>query len=376
MYRDTHCKLKSVKDMAVINCKVMSVKDMAVLDWKIQSVKDMTVLDCKEKSVKDMAVLDCKVKSVKDMAVLDCKIKSVKDMAVLDCKVKSVKDMAVLDAAIKRGDQETVELLLANGLDVNSEDSNNNTSLLRLISGHTASGDMCSLLIQAGASVNHRNRYGESPLMLAALENNLDSLTFLCKAGADVNLKSSEEDENALSFVFHYFDSEFPVGATFECAEYLLEQGADAAYIRPRVLHKLISHGNLELLQKLISAGMGPANDATDNSMNYFYLQVASPLRSALFWGRPKIARFFLDRLFLTASDIMDHEDFRRLRQRLEPGSECSDLLNEITSQPMSLKNLTFVAVSSAIGSGPQRRDRIRQLRLPPYVKRRLFFLC
>ena len=56
---------------------------------------------------------------------------------------------------------------------------------------YNSSPDVITALLEAGASINDRNNYGDTPLMYAAQYNsNPEVITALLKAGADATIKN------------------------------------------------------------------------------------------------------------------------------------------------------------------------------------------
>ncbi|MDE0506064.1 MAG: ankyrin repeat domain-containing protein, partial [Candidatus Poribacteria bacterium] len=89
-------------------------------------------------------------------------------------------------AAVRRGDIETVKVLLAKGADTNTGDSQFGVSPLSwaALLGQT---DIAELLIRNDADVNARNRDGGTALHGAAFLGHADMAELLVRKGADVN---------------------------------------------------------------------------------------------------------------------------------------------------------------------------------------------
>ena len=85
------------------------------------------------------------------------------------------------------GSAEQIQRALADSLEVNKVDFCA-VSTLMLAAGSNKDAKVISLLLSAGASVNAKNRNGETPLIYAAEYNtNPDVLRVLLSAGAGVN---------------------------------------------------------------------------------------------------------------------------------------------------------------------------------------------
>jgi ankyrin repeat protein len=129
----------------------------------------------------------------------------------IDINTKDTRNRTALHYAAKEGHKEVVELLLANGADVNA--GNGTAAELAMNSGHTEivellmskGADISPLhlaihlkdeaqarsLIKAGADVNKRTKYGTTPLQMA-VDAGLKSIAeLLIEKGADVNAKDN-----------------------------------------------------------------------------------------------------------------------------------------------------------------------------------------
>ncbi|MCK4866955.1 MAG: ankyrin repeat domain-containing protein, partial [Alphaproteobacteria bacterium] len=49
--------------------------------------------------------------------------------------------------------------------------------------------DIADMLIGGGSDLNHQNRQGQTPLMLAAAKGHFELVQLLLRAGADVNIQ-------------------------------------------------------------------------------------------------------------------------------------------------------------------------------------------
>ncbi|KAM4608028.1 histone-lysine N-methyltransferase EHMT1-like isoform 1-T1 [Polymixia lowei] len=97
--------------------------------------------------------------------------------------------------AIEYKHKELVHLLLARGADVNIRDKEENVCLhWAALSG---SDDVAQALLEARCDLHAVNIHGDSPLHVAARENQLECLMLLLSRGADVNLRN-REGETAL----------------------------------------------------------------------------------------------------------------------------------------------------------------------------------
>lgn len=95
--------------------------------------------------------------------------------------------------------KELVELFLANGADINARTETNLGVFTQYVMGiisERVSIDLAELLLKKGADVDEENSHifatGETPLFMAAGEDNEELIKFLIKNGANVNTKSKE----------------------------------------------------------------------------------------------------------------------------------------------------------------------------------------
>ena len=92
-----------------------------------------------------------------------------------------------LHSAVRQGHREIVELLIANGTDVNSRDSTGKSSLHdAALEGHK---EIVELLIIKGADLNAESGYYGTPLHVAAGIGHEEIVELLIANGANVNVK-------------------------------------------------------------------------------------------------------------------------------------------------------------------------------------------
>ncbi len=160
----------------------------------------------------------------------------------------------------------TIEKLLARGFDPNTPNEKGDAGLLVAIQSEAPKSAM--LLAQSPqTNVNVQNQLGETPLMLAAIHNQLDLAKVLIARGADINregwtplhyaaTKGHREMMRLLLENDAYIDSESANGTTPLmlaalstaplAVKLLLEEGADPT---------LVNHGNASALDFAMSKG-------------------------------------------------------------------------------------------------------------------------
>ncbi|XP_059174811.1 ankyrin repeat and KH domain-containing protein 1-like [Physella acuta] len=266
-----------------------------------------------------------------------------------------------------------IKFMLENKANVNDVDNNGDTSLLYVCSSRFQDPfEVVRLLIKAGASVNHQNNEGYTPLMLAAKQQHVETMKVLCEASADVNLVNEKKNETALSALI---SKGLSLGLDTESMLYLIENGADSSCVSPDVIHQLILNEENGCLKQIISLGVGP-KDVDLACVGFGDLSKGSPLCASLCCGSINVARFLNEIWFLTHYDISRLAYNEQLRKSLESNkySECLEFLDEYSSQPLSLQKLSFVAVSSAVGADAGRKERVQRLPIPNTFKDKLVF--
>jgi ankyrin repeat protein len=117
---------------------------------------------------------------------------------LLRAKAAIAKSSILLDA-VSGGNATVVQILAEAGADPNAVDDKGHTPLMRAAAEGKA--ETIPVLVQHGAKVDAANEspraYRETALMLAAHHGNPDAARALIDAGADINLRSSD-DETAL----------------------------------------------------------------------------------------------------------------------------------------------------------------------------------
>ena len=91
--------------------------------------------------------------------------------------------------AIKRGDLPSILALLEQGADVNARDRYGQTALM--LAAHTGYGEVVEALIVHQAKLDITAKFGLSALMLAVIAGQVDIARLLVKAAANLSLRGT-----------------------------------------------------------------------------------------------------------------------------------------------------------------------------------------
>ena len=94
--------------------------------------------------------------------------------------------------AVWENDDAELNQLINRGVDVNQRDILDRTALHHLCRDSSRKPNMIAALLDAGADVNAQDRYGLTPLALAARVGYLDAVSILIDAGADRSIKDND----------------------------------------------------------------------------------------------------------------------------------------------------------------------------------------
>jgi ankyrin repeat protein len=137
-----------------------------------------------------------------------------------------------------------------------------------------------ALFLKAGTDINTRGAQGETALMLAAVNHNIDLLKFLVKNTADVNAKNND-GYTALMFVASQ--------GNVEVAEFLIAKGADMNTqnnVGETALMLSVLHSHIGMTKMLIEKGadVHVRNIKGNRAIEYAFLnsQIKELLRNAM----------------------------------------------------------------------------------------------
>ncbi len=171
------------------------------------------------------------------------------------------------------GDIERINLLLSEGISINTQDHKKNTPLCRAV--ESSKMKVVQILVEAGADVNSGSW---PPLCVAVDENNIAIAEYLIAQGANVN---APEGWTALQET-PYIDN------NIEMVKLLISNGADVNAGPFTALHAAASKGRVDIAKLLLQNG---ANINVEDSRNM------TPLEHALSENRGDIAELLLERM-------------------------------------------------------------------------------
>jgi len=179
-----------------------------------------------------------------------------------------------------------VKLLIDSGADVNIKQDINKVTPLMLAS----SKSITKLLIASGANINDKDYRGWTPLMWASSQGFKNKVEILINAGADVNIKSIDDNSNALALLldksFSHSHSSFYMDKCKIIMKMLIDAGIDVNSKDKgdgTPLYTAIMVGDIEIIKILLDAG---ADVNIRNNQNESPLKVAS-----VWWGNDPIKK-------------------------------------------------------------------------------------
>ena len=343
-----------------------------------------------------------------------------------DLDLKDREGHSALVLALEHSSAEAVSLLLENGADVNTMNNSGVTPLMLSVKKYST--EAVALLLNKGADPNPKVKPDNSPLMLAVKHSTTKVVRLLVEQGAHLNTVTAT-GESLLSVTLSY-------GLCFSDSNAieLLSHGLDPTLSRGDrdCLHDMVVEGPDVLVRALVMAGFPPL-DLICHSYNAHYMvryesvKPMSPLAVAILCGHLDIAKYLIANRFFTRFDAVrlswDPEIRRSLMETLEnflpeqdfntmgnsevenrdvhPGydenrseyhrwRQCMQIIDFLSSAPMSLRTLSLIAISSALSQDlvrdlsntpeletewickPTFKQKVASLEIPPALKREL----
>lgn len=184
------------------------------------------------------------------------------------------------------GELNKVKTLLASGSDVNAKDANGNTPLLRAIWNKQL--EVAKLLIRKGANINIRHRSkknGSTPLYSAVQSGSPKMVSLLIKNGAKIHVRENGGRSMLTAISFGYFQNKTNKEGLLAVAELLIAKGVNVDEDNGAPLSWAVRIGNAKMVKLLVSKG---ADIKRKSKYGDTLLHVAASLRSM------EIAKFLL----------------------------------------------------------------------------------
>ncbi|GFN88037.1 serine/threonine-protein phosphatase 6 regulatory ankyrin repeat subunit a [Plakobranchus ocellatus] len=282
-----------------------------------------------------------------------------------------------------------LKLLKECGADLKAVDKDGNTFLHLMVQSGQVLKEEILRLLGYDRVINTQTKNGMTPLMLAAKELNYNAINVLLEVGVDPNIVNyaSPKACTALSIVLKDRKEEVMSEYTAsDCAELLMNNHTVTSLPRCYFhFHKIIIRDDGPLIQLMVTRGMPPlceiVETVRDHTRNphmdvYDKMYKFSPLAVALICNNTTIARYMVENCFLTPADVVGSSELQHLTSLLERSSQVESLrfIEENLSQPMSLFQLSFVAVSAQLGGMAGREERVRKTPLPQIIQDMLLF--
>ncbi|XP_074987120.1 fibronectin type 3 and ankyrin repeat domains protein 1 isoform X4 [Caretta caretta] len=105
-------------------------------------------------------------------------------------EVRDLGGCSALHWAVDGGHCDVIEWMINDGCQVDTKDTVLEWTPLMRVSAVTGNKDVASLLIEAGADVNMKDKDGKTPLMVAVLNNHEELIQLLLDKGADSTVKN------------------------------------------------------------------------------------------------------------------------------------------------------------------------------------------
>ncbi|KAK3733426.1 hypothetical protein RRG08_057932 [Elysia crispata] len=293
-----------------------------------------------------------------------------------DLEARNSDGMTPLLLAAREQQPEVIKLLKKYGVNMKAVDNDGKNAVFQTFErGH---GHHETLQLVADKDqVNMQMPDGLTPLILAAKKHDENAIEIFLKAGADPHKKNNNQ-ETALSILLdRYFHRlEFMAGLKM-----LIRHGALLSLPKYGCvnLYRMIICNERKLVQLMVTHGMAPMcvdytglkNSLSMEGISDSVWRNLSPLAAALVGNRKIIARYLVANWFLTPVDLVGSDQLKNLKVGLQGKctSEVETFLDEYMSQPMSLVQLSFVAVSAQLGETIGREERVRKTPLPTILQ-------
>ena len=358
----------------------------AVFAW--HSTRQPTFLEALLKAGADLNKANSDGKTALHLAVCIGKddLGSIKQLisAGANLEARDSDGMTPLLLAAREQQPKVIKLLKECGANMKAIDNGGKNAVFQTLEWGYGDGHDETLLMIASDKdqVNLQMPDGLTPLILAARKHDNKAIEILLKAGADPHKKNNNQ-ETALSILLdrYFHRREFMAGLKMLIRHGALLSLPKYDYLK---LYCMIMEDERELVQLMVTHGMAPMCVDFPGREYLFHTERISdsvwrnlsPLAAALVGNRLIIARYLVANWFLTPVDLVGSDQLKNLKVGLEGKRTlgAKAFLDEYVSQPMSLMQLSFVAVSAQLGETIGREKRVRKTPLATFLQDRLLF--
>ncbi|XP_059141178.1 putative ankyrin repeat protein RF_0381 [Physella acuta] len=298
--------------------------------------------------------------------------------------------------SIREVNFETTQFLLEHGADISKVDIDGMTALMW--AAKTNNRNVLDLLLDLKPEVNCVDLKHTTALAHAVMSRNVQIVAKLIQAGADVNIASNCQVE-CTAIVFYKQN---------ELTKYLLECGADVNLICDSLCSPLfvaVLNNDTELVKLLIKQG-AIVDKGRDSelmvALEYGNIEMAiavleiganSYLRDknntpALMIAVEICKQGFLCLFVAYEADVNVQNvkgetplmmacrrgNVEAVKYLLSVGADVNAKLISAVKEPWPLVKLAFIEVSTLLGLGPMREEKLKQTKLPPRLQQTLMF--
>ena len=209
----------------------------------------------------------------------------------VNVKMKNILATTPLHESVRNSRKEIVELLIAEGVNVNARDGSGETALYQ--AAHRGYLKLCKLLINNGADLNistFKIRMEHSPLYIAIRNRHADVAELLITSGADVN-KKNKFGESPMDMAIH--------AKLQNIVNLLIEHGAETSSLKdnekttekskktPTSIWNGATSGNIQVVTQHLNAGVDVNAQNTDGE---------TPLLEATYGGHKNIVELLISK--------------------------------------------------------------------------------
>ncbi|XP_059178222.1 uncharacterized protein LOC131957434 [Physella acuta] len=279
---------------------------------------------------------------------------------------------------VKLSKPDIVNRLIISGADVNVQDNDGKTALMHNAATQSTSFSRIeALLLADGANVNMQDKKGKTALMYTAKYKTFHTSSQLHTAeNININIEDNKH-RTALYYAFKNIHIIFPsytiteVNASKFNAELLLNLKINPClYIDQQIFESLFSRCGLLAFNNEISNfnRFEHMRLCVSNGYMYKHQKRQTLLCLAMSNGRAGVIKYLISNCYLMSIDLRIIQAFSKHPRASTPE------IKRAACNPWPLVKLAFIAVSTRLGSGANRTQRIQSLELPIDLQDALMF--